>query len=461
MAGIFKAYDIRGIVGEILTPELAYLVGRGLASELFNAGDEVVVSRDMRSSGIELSAALLHGLCEGGCAGIDAGLAATPMNYWLINRLGAAGGVSVTASHNGPAYNGFKVSGAGASPYAYDNGLNRVEQYVQNAGAEQRKPAPSQTPPAQRRDDLLPEYIDWMAQFLSPAALDRRLRIAVDAGNGMGGHFLPEFFRRLPSVEVVPLFWKLDGSFPNHEADPLKPENLAWVERAVRDSECDFGVALDGDADRCMFIDNEGCSISSDLTTALMAPPMLRRFPGQPIIYDLRSSHIVPEWIDRHGGKAIRGRVGHSFMKRLMRETNASFGGELSGHYYFMECHQTDSGLMALVQIINLLASEDQKLSSLVAPLRRYSATGEINYRVDDTARVIDQVEARYRDTAERTDRLDGLTVEMDDWWFNLRASNTEPLLRLNLEAAEASERDMRRSEVEELLGARPAESAH
>lgn len=456
MAGIFKAYDIRGIVGEGVTPDVAYLIGRGLAATLFAEGGRVVITRDMRDHGRDLSTELARGLSEGGCDVLNCGLAATPMNYWAINHFDAAGGVSVTASHNGPRYNGFKVSGRGASPYSHDNGLDRVEQWVRDAEAGRIPEAPGGGS-IEQVEGLLDPYLAWMRGFLKPASgSPRRLKIAVDAGNGMGGHFLPGFLEGLDWIEAVPLFWELDGEFPNHEADPLKPENLAWAQDAVRSGRCDLGVALDGDADRCMFIDETGEPISSDLTTALLAAHILQRFPGSPILYDLRSSHVVPQWISGHGGEPVRGRVGHSFMKRLMREKKACFGGELSGHYYFAECFQTDSGLMALIEMINLLQSDPAPLSELVAPLRQFSATGEINYRVPDTRKAIQQIEDEFRGRAQSLDHLDGLTVEMDGWWFNLRSSNTEPLLRLNLEAPSDAERDKHRAELEQVLGVSP-----
>jgi phosphomannomutase len=465
MAGIFKAYDIRGIVEQALTPEIAYLIGRGLAEEVFpprtSSEGPVVVSRDMRTHSPELAQALVRGLREGGCDVLDIGLAATPMNYWANMHYGARGSVTVTASHNGPQYNGFKVSGPGATPMDHASGLSHVEHYVaRGLKLQQDPPAAARVGECTVVEDALSKYLDWMDGFVQFGSGERSLKIGVDAANGMGGFFLGEFFARHAEIEAVPLFWELDGTFPNHEADPLKAENLVPAQELVRAHNCDIGVSFDGDADRCMFIDENGDTISSDLITALIAGDMLERHPGKSILYDLRSSHVVPEWIKEHGGVPVRGRVGHSFMKRLLKEREAPFGGELSGHYYFAECFYTDSGLMAMIQVINICRKSGQTLSQLIAPLRRYCATGEINFYVADAPSVLREIEAHYRAQGATIDHLDGLTVEMPGWWFNLRSSNTEPLLRLNLEASDEAERDAHLAEVTGLIGA-PAVTGH
>jgi phosphomannomutase len=454
MAGIFKAYDIRGIVDKDLSPPRAYLIGRGLAQEVFQAEGPIVVSRDMRLHSPNLAAELIRGLAEGGCDVLDIGLAATPMNYWANVEYARRGSISVTASHNGPEYNGFKVSGAGATPLDYSSGLNRVESYVLNAEAGSVPPVSAPSGKVTQIDNALPAYLDFMDQFVAPG--ERKVKIGIDAANGMGGHFLSNFVTRYEWLEVVPLYWELDGSFPNHEADPLKAENLEDVEKLVVANGCDFGVAFDGDADRCMFVDETGASISSDLTTALIAGAVLADTPGSPILYDLRSSHVVPEWIKEHGGVPVRGRVGHTFMKRLLKEQGARFGGELSGHYYFQDCFNTDSGLMAMIQMLNIWrarqAEGPEPLSQIVAPLRRYQATGEVNFRVADVHLVLEIIQQLYAAQGGSLDHLDGLSVQMDNWWFNLRSSNTEPLLRLNLEAPTVAERDARFAEVKSLI---------
>ena len=460
MAGIFKAYDIRGIVGDFLTPHVAYLIGRALAARVFAQGDSLALTRDMRTHSPEMFAELSRGLREGGVNTVEVGLAPTPMNYWAINRYQTAGGVQVTASHNGPAYNGFKVSGANATPRDYDGTLRYVEEYVLDA-LRDGDPAPVENQgKAQPVEGALGEYLEWMNGFC--AFGDKKLRVGIDAGNGMGGFFLGEFFAKHPQFELVPLYFELDGTFPNHEADPLKAENLLDTEKLVVERGLNLGVAFDGDADRCMFVDEKGVSVSSDLITALIAGEVLGETPGSPILYDLRSSQAVPQWIEEHGGQPVRGRVGHTFMKRLLKEKGARFGGELSGHYYFADCYHTDSGLMALIQILNLLSSSLEPMSEHIAPLRRYSATGEINYRVENAAATQKKLEDHYAAQGARLDHLDGLTVELGDikaggWWFNLRSSNTEPLLRLNLEAQTPEARDEKLREVQELLGAQPA----
>ena len=456
MAGIFKAYDIRGVVGEALNPQRAYLIGRGLAQEVFAAQSPIVVSRDMRTHAPEIAGELARGLNEGGCDVIDIGLAATPMNYWANNHFEAKGSVQVTASHNGPEYNGFKVSGQGGTPLDYLTGLDKVEAFVLNAEQNGNPKPDEKIGKTEVVADALQDYLDWMDTFVTKEYSNRRLKIGIDAANGMGGFFLADFFARHPELELVPLFFELDGTFPNHEADPLKEENLVDTQNLVREHNCDFGVAYDGDADRCMFVDENGDNISSDLITALIGAAMLEKNPGSPILYDLRSSHAVPEWIAQHGGVPVRGRVGHSFMKRLLKQNNAPFGGELSGHYYFRDCFNTDSGLMAMIQVINIWekanSSTRTTLSQLIQPLRTYAATGEINFHVADVKETLQKVESHYAAQGAQLDHLDGLTVEMDGWWFNLRSSNTEPLLRLNLEAKNMEERDRHRAEVEALF---------
>ena len=457
MSGIFKAYDIRGIVtgdDAPLTPARAYLIGRGLAQCVFAQMGPIALTHDMRTHSPELYGELSRGLREGGCSVIEVGLAATPMNYWAINQYGAQGGVQVTASHNGPEYNGFKVSGPNAAPFDYISGLNLVEEYVLSM-EKAEAPAPVEHPgELTQAENVLRDYLGWMGKYVN--AGDNTLKVGIDAGNGMAGLFLPDFFAPHPQWQLLPLYFELDGNFPNHEADPLKAENLVDVQKLVRDNDLDVGIAYDGDADRCMFVDENGDSISSDLITALIAGEILGEQPGAAILYDLRSSHAVPEWIKEHGGVPYRGRVGHSFMKRLMKDKQAMFGGELSGHYYFAACFNTDSGLMAMIKILNLLSHSDKTLSQLIAPLRRYSATGEINYRVANVDEVLAKVKKHFGEAGAAMDELDGLTVQNEGWWFNLRSSNTEPLLRLNLEAADDKARDAHLAEVQELLGAKP-----
>jgi len=443
MAGIFKAYDIRGTVPDPLNPELAHRIGRALGEWLKKG--EVLVSHDMRTHSPDMADALIRGLREAGRDVLFIGLASTPMNYWANQHYKADASVSVTASHNAGHYNGFKISLEQAKPVGYDTGIGEIEAMI-DGWAEGGMPEPRPLGGLRREEDSLDLYMDAMDTHLVP--LTRPLKIAVDCANGMGGHFIKMFFDRHPELTAVPLFWDLDGNFPNHEADPLKPENMVPVEDAVKAHGCDLGASFDGDADRCMFADEKGTSIPSDLFTALMAEDILKAHPGATILYDLRSSKVVAETVERLGGTAVRGRVGHAFMKALMRERGALFGGELSGHYYFAECANTDSGLMALITCINRLQHNGAPVSEQVAPLRKYHPSGEVNFRVGDIQSVLGEIEKRFSAKGGATDHLDGLTVTFSDWWFNLRGSNTEPLLRLNLEAETADGKTARFEEV-------------
>jgi len=447
MAGIFKAYDIRGIVPDPLNPALAHQIGRALGEWLKKG--EVLVSHDMRTHSPEMSDELIRGIREAGLNVLFIGLGATPMNYWANQHYGVDASVSVTASHNGGEYNGFKISLSQARPVSYDTGIGEIEATINGWNAT-AMPAPKPLGNLRSVDDALDLYMASMDQYLAP--ITRPLKIAVDCANGMGGHFIEKFFDRHPNLTAVPLFWELDGSFPNHEADPLKPENMIPVQNATTEHNCDLGASFDGDADRCMFADEQGQSIPSDLFTALMAEDILQKHPGGTILYDLRSSKVVKETVEALGGKAVRGRVGHVFMKQLMREESARFGGELSGHYYFTECANTDSGIMALITCINRLQHNTAPLSTQVAPLRKYHPTGEINFRVGDIKKVQTAIEDTYTARGGKTDHLDGLSVVFDDWWFNLRASNTEPLLRLNLEADTAVLRDKELAAIQALI---------
>jgi phosphomannomutase len=449
MAGIYKAYDIRGTVPDPLNPELAARIGRALGEWL--PPGEVLVSHDMRTHSPGLADALMGGLMDAGHDVCFIGLAATPMNYWANVHYAVAASVSVTASHNPGQYNGFKISLAQARPVGYDTGIGEIEALV-NRWETEGVPAPKPRGTLRRVEGALEAYLEAMDAHLAP--ITRPLKVGVDCANGMGGHFIGAFFDRHPELTPVPLFWELDGTFPNHEADPLKAENIRPLAEAVKAHSCDLGAAFDGDADRCMFVDEGGGIIPSDLLTGLLAEDILKKHPGATILYDLRSSKVVPETVTALGGEPVRGRVGHAFMKALMRERGARFGGELSGHYYFAECANTDSGLMALITVINRLQEDTRPLSEQVAPLRRYHCTGEVNFRVADTGAVLAAIEARYAKEGGETDHLDGLTVAFSDWWFNVRPSNTEPLLRLNLEADTGPVMERRLAEVKAAIEA-------
>jgi phosphomannomutase len=445
--GIFKAYDIRGLYGSELTAPLGRRIGNAFARLL--KASRVVVGRDMRTHSPELAAAVIEGIRDAGASVVDIGLASTPMAYFAIGSIDCDGGLNVTASHNPGEYNGMKLCARGARPISAANGIQDIERMC-------KEPAP---PPVAKRGaleqrDVLADYAAHVARF---AHLERDVAIAIDAANGMEAYTLPAILERVPRIRAKTLFMELDGTFPNHEANPLKEENLDPVRALVKQEKAEIGVSFDGDADRCCFVDETGRTVGNDLMTALLAREVLARHPGAPIVYDLRSSWVVKEEILRHGGVPIRDRVGHSFIKATMRAKGAQFGGELSGHFYFAENFVCDSGVIAMVEALNLLARGKQPFSERVSGLRRYHATGEINFHVDDKAGAMAALKAKY--AAGRADELDGITVELGElgapewWWFNVRPSNTEPLLRLNLEASSASLRDRRRDEIVRILG--------
>jgi phosphomannomutase len=433
--GIFKAYDVRGLVPEELTADAAERIG-GAAARFFGAG-AVAVGRDARTHSPILADALVAGMRRAGADVVDLGLVATPMLYFGVDRLGLAGGVMVTASHNPAAYNGFKVCGRNAVPVGEASGLREIERLAGEAA-----PAAARAG-GLRREDVRAAYVEHLLA-LTPAR--PALRVAIDCGNGMAGVGLEPLLARLP-LTVERLYFEPDGRFPNHPADPLVVENLADVREAVRRTGAQLGVALDGDGDRAIFVDERAEPVASDLVTALLARAVLARQPGATILYDLRSSRAVAEEIRAAGGVPEMCRVGHSFVKKQMRERGAPFGGELSGHFYFRfsETLVADDGSAALMALLDVLDREKRPLSQLVKPLQRYAASGEISRRVPDDGALLRAIESDHRGSA-RVSHLDGLLVEYPDWWFNLRPSNTEPVLRLNLEARDparmAAERD-------------------
>jgi phosphomannomutase len=432
---IFKAYDVRGLVPEELTADAAERIG-GAAARFFGAG-AVAVGRDARTHSPILADALVAGMRRAGADVVDLGLVATPMLYFGVDRLGLAGGVMVTASHNPAAYNGFKVCGRNAVPVGEASGLREIERLAGEAA-----PAAARAG-GLRREDVRAAYVEHLLA-LTPAR--PALRVAIDCGNGMAGVGLEPLLARLP-LTVERLYFEPDGRFPNHPADPLVVENLADVREAVRRTGAQLGVALDGDGDRAIFVDERAEPVASDLVTALLARAVLARQPGATILYDLRSSRAVAEEIRAAGGVPEMCRVGHSFVKKQMRERGAPFGGELSGHFYFRfsETLVADDGSAALMALLDVLDREKRPLSQLVKPLQRYAASGEISRRVPDVGALLRAIESDHRGSA-RVSHLDGLLVEYPDWWFNLRPSNTEPVLRLNLEARDparmAAERD-------------------
>jgi phosphomannomutase len=446
---IFKAYDIRGTVPDELDAGLSYRIGRAAARHL--QVETVVVGRDAREHSPALRDALVRGLCDEGANVVDLGLVATPMLYFAVDRLAAGAGIMITASHNPAEYNGFKVCRHNAIPVGERTGLRDIEALLGQIDGS----APASQRGSVREVELVDEYVDHV---LSVGTGRPSLSVAIDCGNGMAAIGLEPLLARLP-VQTERLYFEPDGTFPNHEADPLKVENLADVSQAVRRSGADFGVAFDGDADRAVFVDEKGDPISSDFMTALLGTRQLRRWPGGLVLYDLRSSRAVAEEIERAGGRAAMCRVGHSFVKAEMRETGAIFAGELSGHLYFRfsDTLVADDGIAGFVAVLDLLDAERKPLSELVAPLRRYAASGEINSRVADLDRVLEAIERDHAD-APVVSKLDGLLVRYDDWWFNLRPSNTEPVLRLNVEADDAermaAERDRLLERIHALSGA-------
>ena len=434
---IFKAYDIRGVVPDQLGAGDAHAVGRAVARH-FQAR-QLVVGRDARQSSPELAGALIRGIREEGVDVLDIGLVATPMLYYAVEALAADGGVMVTASHNPAQYNGFKICREHAIPVGEASGLREIEKLAAGIASE---------PVAKRVGGLRgAEVVDGYVEHVL-AVGERRpaLHVAIDCGNGMAGVALEPLLPRLP-LRVERLYFEPDCTFPNHPADPLHLENLADLQRAVRASGADFGVAFDGDADRAIFVDERGEPVASDLVTGLLALSQLLRAPGSRVLYDLRSSWATAEEILAAGGVPEMCRVGHSFVKAAMREKDALFAGELSGHFYFRFSPTlvADDGIAALVAMLDLLGREAKPLSALIAPLRRYFASGEVSRRVRDP-QVILAALAREHAAAPELSHMDGLLVRYDDWWFNMRPSNTEPLLRLNVEAkSEArmqSERD-------------------
>lgn len=420
-----KAYDIRGTVPDQLNADVCFALGRAAAVEL--GGDQILVARDMRPSGVELSEAFMRGARVQGVGTRDLGLASTDLLYYASGAENLPG-VMFTASHNPAGYNGMKFCRAGAAPVSTDTGLAAMRDRVL-AGDFPEPPEREGT--HEVVEGTITRYAAHVRDFIDLDGLEP-LKVAVDAGNGMGGLVVPEVFDGLP-FEVVPLFFELDGTFPNHPANPIEPENLVDLQAAVREHDCDIGLAFDGDADRMFCVDNHGEPVAPSLVTAVIAAKTLERRPGATILYNLICSRIVPETIEANGGQAIRTRVGHSYIKEVMAETGAVFGGEHSAHYYFADNYRADSGLIAAVILLEVLSRSDGTFAELVAPYDVYASSGEINSTVEDQDAAMDAVERAFAGDATLS-RPDGLLAEAEQWWFNLRPSNTEPLLRLNVE---------------------------
>lgn len=432
---IFKAYDIRGTYPDQLDADVARRVGAAFAA--FAGVPSILVARDMRPSGEELLAAFAEGATSQGVDVVDLGLASTDLLYYAAGSLAAPGAV-FTASHNPAGYNGIKLCLAGAAPVGEESGLVEIKAMTA-AGL-----PPTGSPGTVTKRDLLGDYADHVRSFVDTSAL-APLRIVVDSANGMGGYVAPAVFEGLP-FEVTWMYQELDGTFPNHPADPLNPANIVDLRAKVVELGADIGLAFDGDADRVFLVDERGQGVSGSLTTALLAKGILAKHPGETVLHNLICSKAVPEVIRESGGTPVRTKVGHSFIKAVMAETGAVFGGEHSAHYYFRDNYRADSGLIAAMIVLEQLSTSTSKLSELIAPLDRYAASGEINSTVADAQAALARVRAHFSQAT--VDDTDGLTFDLGDWWFNLRPSNTEPLLRLNLEAADRAACAARTAEV-------------
>jgi phosphomannomutase len=443
MASIFKAYDIRGLVDSELTPDFAFQTGMAFARFLEQEREPatVVIGEDMRPSSPLLAEAFAAGVISNGMDVIRIGLASTDLLYFAAGKLNCPGAM-FTASHNPAEYNGIKLCLSGARPVGKESGLLAIEHMVANGMPLTQRPVGKE-----HQRNLLHEYAEYLLNLVDSSQM-RHLKIVIDAGNGMAGYTVPAVFEKL-DVEVIPLYFELDGTFPNHEANPIDSANLKDLQKAVKKHGADLGLAFDGDADRCFLVDELGNCVDPSALTALIAARELAKRPKSTIIFNLISSRAVKEVIEENGGKAVRSRVGHSYIKKLMAETGAIFGGEHSGHFYFKEFWRADSGMLAALHAIAALGEGKKSISKILAEYQRYFASGEINSTVKDAQGAIDQIKEKYGKDSELTlDELDGLTVNGDTWWFNVRASNTEPLLRLNVEAKTQARMEKLRDQV-------------
>jgi phosphomannomutase len=442
-SSIFKAYDIRGLVDKELTPDFAFATGIAVARFLEQSREPgtVVIGEDMRPSSPTLATAFAAGVTSQGLDVIRIGLASTDMLYFASGKLNLPGAM-FTASHNPAEYNGIKLCLSGARPIGKESGLVTIENYVRDGA-----PMAMRNVGVEKTQNMLEEYVDHLLTLVDVSSI-RPLKIVIDAGNGMGGYTAPAVFQRL-NADVVEMYFELDGTFPNHEANPIEPSNLVDLQKAVKKHKADIGLAFDGDADRCFLVDEKGALVNPSALTALIATRELAKNPGASIIYNLISSRAVKEVVEESGGTPIRSRVGHSYIKKLMAETNAVFGGEHSGHFYFRDFWRADSGMLAALHAIAALGESKKSLSELLKTFNRYHSSGEINSTVKDATSAMKKIEEVYGSgDGVEVDHLDGLTVSHADWWFNLRASNTEPLLRLNVEASAKSRMESVRDDV-------------
>ncbi len=436
---IFMAYDVRGIYGENLTDEVAYRIGRA-AAQYLNV-PEIAVGRDMRLSSPQLAEALLRGITDQGVNAVDLGMTTTDELYFAVGKFNYSAGAMITASHNPGKYNGIKFCRAQAFPISLDTGLADIRDLAISGNFSEPASKGSVT-----KRDVLDDYVTHALSFIDVSKV-KPLKVVIDAGNGMAGLVMPRVFEHLP-CELVPLYFELDGTFPHHPASPIEPENMVDLQKKVREVGADLGAAFDGDADRMFPVDEHGNVVDGSMVTAIVSNSLLRKHPGSTILYNLIVSKSVPELVNRLGGKAVRTRVGHSYIKAEMRRTNAIFGGEHSGHFYFRDNWYADSGLIALLLTLELVSVEGKPLSELLKPLDRGVRSGEINTRVSDVQGKLYALEERYGKQAQSVDHLDGVTFDFGDWWFNVRPSNTEPLLRLNIEANSREVMEQKRDEV-------------
>jgi phosphomannomutase len=441
---VFKAYDVRGIYPGELDEQGAYAIGHAYVEEFEPRA--IAIGRDMRLSSPSMAEAAMRGAADAGADVAVVGLVGTEMLYFAVGELGLDGGIMVTASHNPKEYTGMKIVRRGALPVGGDSGLLEIRARALSAS----DVTPSETPGKTRQEDIWPRWVDAVLSFIDVGAV-KPLRVVIDAANGMAGVMLPPVLERLP-IEAVPYFFEPDGSFPNHEPNPLLPENRQFIVSKVTEEEADLGVAFDGDADRCFFVDDTGEFVPGDFVTALLAEAILEKEPGAKILYDVRASWAVPETIERAGGTALVNRVGHAYFKHRMREEGATFGGEVSGHYYFREFSQADSGVIPFLLMLELVSKRGRKLSEILASFReRFFITGELNTPVADVALKLQELKERFGPQGT-VSHLDGLSVDAEDWHMNVRPSNTEPLLRLNLEALSPELMERKRDEVLDVI---------
>jgi phosphomannomutase len=436
---VFKAYDVRGVYPTELDEDGAYAIGRGYVEQF--EPTRIAVGRDMRPSSPSMAAAVIRGASAGGAEVLDIGMVGTEILYFAVGDLSLDGGVMVTASHNPKEYNGLKIVRRGALPVGGDSGLPEIRERALRLQEGSEESAAAAT-----RVDIYPAFVDKVTSFIDVSAL-QPLRAVIDAGNGMAGAMMPPILDRLP-VDAVRCFFEPDGTFPNHAPNPLLPENREFVIGKVLEEQSDLGIAFDGDADRCFFVDDTGEFVPGDFVTALLAESILEKEPGAKIIYDVRASWAVRDTVERAGGIPLINRVGHAFIKERMRQEGAVFAGEVSGHYYFRDFYQADSGTIPALLMLELISKRGRRLSELLQPYReRYFITGEINTPVEDVALKLQEIKERFGREGE-VSHLDGISITAEDWHMNVRPSNTEPLLRLNLEALDLESMQKKRDEV-------------